>query len=59
MIEIIILLHELYKLNFIYSDMKFDNFAYKILDDDKINEEMENHYKCKNNFFGKNLYVHN
>jgi hypothetical protein len=57
-IEIINLLYKLYKLNYIYSDFKFDNYAYKLLNDDEITSEMSNHYKCENKFLSKNLFIY-
>ena len=55
--EIMNLLYTIYILGYTYSDYKFDNFGYKLLNDDQIYDRT-NHYKCKNKLFGKNLFLY-
>jgi hypothetical protein len=57
-IEIMKLLYKITLSGYKYIDYKFDNFAYKLLNDDEINEYNKNHYKCSKKFLNKNLFLY-
>jgi hypothetical protein len=54
-IEIMKLLYKITISGYNYKDYKFDNFGYKLLNDDEINT---NHYKCYKKFLNKNLCLY-